>query len=239
MSDIFREVDEDLRREQAKRLWDRFGPYILGVALLIVVGVAGYKFYEYWQTTRAATNGDRFVAALRLADAGKHDEAIAALTAIGKDASGGYPVLAGFRLASEKAAAGDDKGAVAAFDAIAGSPGTPQLIRDMARLRAAVLLVDSATVADLNQRIGDLAATGNSWRNSAREILGLAAWRANDLAGARKNFDEIAADQDAPQDIRTRAQFMLGLINAREGAPAKSAEPATPAAPATPTEPAG
>lgn len=225
MSDIFREVDEDLRREQLKRLWDRFGPYVIGVAILIVVVVAGYKLWEYWQTRQAAATGDRFVAALRLADEGKHDEAMAALTAIGNDGSGGYPILAGYRLAAEKAAAGDKAGAVADFDAIAARATTPKLIADLAKLRAAFILSDSASLADLEGRIGTYAATGNPWRNSAREILGLAAWRLNDLTAARKYFDEIAADQDAPQNVKSRAQFMLGLIASRQVAPAEPAKP--------------
>src|SRR5436189_1922768 len=136
MSDIFREVDEDLRREQLKKLWERFGVYVLGGAVLIVVLVAGYKFYEYWQDSRAQATGDRFVAALKLADQGKHDEAEAALAAIVANGSGGYPILAGFRVAAEKAAVGDDKGAVAEYDAIAARADTPALVRDMATLRA-------------------------------------------------------------------------------------------------------
>ena len=79
MSDIFREVDEDLRREQYKRLWDRFGGYVIGLAVLIVVAVGGYKAWEWWENSRAAASGDRFLAALMLSEEGKHEEAIAAL----------------------------------------------------------------------------------------------------------------------------------------------------------------
>lgn len=225
MSDIFREVDEDIRHEQLKRLWDRLGPYVIGVAILIVVVVAGYKLWEYWQARQAAATGDRFVAALNLADEGKHDEAIAALAAIGSDGSGGYPILAAYRLAAEKAAAGDKAGAVSDFEALAARGSTPKLVVDMAKLRAAFILSDTANLADLEARIGAYAATGNPWRNSAREILGLAAWRLNDMTAARKYFDEIAADQDAPQNVKSRAQLMLGLITARQGAAAEVAKP--------------
>lgn len=225
MSDIFREVDEDLRREQLKKLWDRYGTYVLGVAVLIVVVVAGYKFWEYWGDRQAQSTGDRFVAALKLADEAKHKDAEAAFTAIAKDGSGGYPVLAGFRLAAVKAASGDTKGAVTEYDAIAARSGTPALIRDLARLRAALLLVETMSVAELNTRLGDLAAAGNAWRHSAREILGLAAWRGNDLPVARKYFEEIAGDKESPADLQTRAQFMLAVIDARVGAPVEEAKP--------------
>src|SRR5579859_5756556 len=205
MADIFREVDEDLRREHLKKLWDRYGSYVIILAILIVVGTAGWRLFEYWQESRAQATGDRFVAALKLAEQGKHDQAIAALTDLTKSGSGDYPVLAGFRVAAEKAAAGDTKGAVAEYDGIAGRSGVPALVRDLARIRAALLLVDTASLAELNSRIGDLAGTGNGWRQSAREILGLAAFRENDLTAARKYFSDIVADRETPSDLHQRA----------------------------------
>jgi hypothetical protein len=219
MSDIFREVDEDLRREQFKRLWERYGSYVIGLAVLIVVAVGGYKGWEWWETSRAAASGDRFLAALVLSEDGKHEEAIAALDAVAVDGSGDYPILAIFRSAGEKAAAGDDTGAVAAYDSIAGRSGVPPLVADLARIRAALILTDTESPQNLGSRIGDLAETGNPWRQTAREILGLAAFRTNDLASARKYFDEIANDEQSAQGVRSRAQLMLTLIQSREGPP--------------------
>lgn len=225
MSDIFREVDEDIRRDQLKKLWDRFGPYVLGLALLIVLGTAGYRGWEYWQERQAQASGDRFISAIESATTGKHDDAIATLEELAKTGSGGYPVLAEFRIAGEKAAAGDKTGAVAAFDAIVSS-NTSSDIKNLARLRAALLLVDTASVADLQTRIGDLAATGNTWRGTAREILGLAAYRAGDYAGARKYYTDINADQGASDDAHQRASLMLALITAKIGAPPAEASTA-------------
>ncbi|MEX0853481.1 MAG: tetratricopeptide repeat protein [Bauldia sp.] len=214
MSDVFREVDEDIRREQLRKLWRRFAPFVIAAAILIVAGTAGYRGWEYWQKSRAEANGDRFIAALELAIADKHDESIAALESIATDGSGGYPVLAGFRIAAEKAAAGDNAGAVAAFDAIAARGDTPAEIKNLARLRAALLIVDRADFADLKNRIGDLATVGNPWRHTARELLGLGAWRSGDYAAAKSYFEEINADQETPAALRQRSQLMLALIAA-------------------------
>ena len=224
MSDIFREVDEDIRNERFKHLWDRFGPYVLGLAVLIVAVTAGYKGWQYWKESEAAASGDRFVAALTLADDGKHDEAIASLTEIMNDASGAYPALAAFRIASEKAATGDIDGAVTGYDAVAKRSDVPAFVTDLARLRAAMVLSDSASIEELTARIGDLADTGNPWRHNAREILGFAALRGDDLSAARGYFQEIIDDQESSQGSRTRAQLMISLIDSREGKPA-AAEP--------------
>lgn len=231
MSDIFREVDEDLRREQLKKLWDRYGTYVIGLAVLIVLATAGWRFYEYWQQSQAQASGDRFVAALKLADDGKHAESAAALDELIKDGSGGYPLLATFRSAAEKAAAGDDKGAVAAYDAAAGASGAPPLVRDLARLRAALILVSTAGPDELKKRIGDLADPTSGWRHSAREILGMASYRAGDLAGARTYYQDIANDPQTPQDLRQRADLMLSVIDARLGPAPEAPKPAEPAKP--------
>ncbi len=219
MSDIFKEVDEDLRHDQLKKLWDRFGPFVIGLAILIVVATAGYRGWVYWQEKQAQASGDRYLAALELSDQGKHQEAITAFKDIQSSGSGGYPVLAALRIASEMAVTGDAKDAIAEYDAIAARSGVSDEIKALARLRAAALLVDTATLADLETRLGDLAGTGNVWRHNARELLGLAAWRNNDLDAARKYYDEIDKDQEAPADLRQRAQVMLSLITARIGAP--------------------
>ena len=237
MSDIFREVDEDIRREQVKRLWDRFGSYVLGAAVLIVVATAGYRGWEYWQARQAAATGDRFIAALQLANEGKHDEASKAFQSVIDTGSGGYPVLARFRNAGEKAAAGDKTAAVAEFDAIAADRSASAEEKNMGRLRAALLLVDTASEAELQSRIGDLAAVGNPWRHSAREILGLAAWRAGDYAAARKYFDDINSDQDSADDLRQRAQLMLALIAAKIGPEPAAAAPAPASGATTPATP--
>lgn len=217
MSDIFREVDEDLRHEHYKRLWDRFGPYVIGLAVLIVAVTAGWRLWEYWQQRSAQETGDRFLAALKIANEGDSQEAISALQAVAADGSGLYPMLAEFRIAAERAASGDTEGAVEAFDALAADGSTPDTIKPIARLRAALILSNTKSLADLEDRIGDLAGTGEPWRHGAREILGLAAWRAGDLEIARKYYDQIAADQEKPADLQTRAAFMLEIIKARSG----------------------
>lgn len=217
MTDIFSEVEEDLRREKAKRLWRRFGPYVLMLAVLIVLGTAAWRGYLYWREQQAAATGDRYIAALQLIEDGKRDEALKALADLVKDGSGGYPVLARFRLAAELVAAGKMDEAAKAFDAIAADASTPPLFRSMASLRAAMLLVDTASFAEMKTRLDPLAAVGGPWRTSARELLGLSAYKAGDLEAARTTLEAIVSDQAASQAAKARANLMLELIRARIG----------------------
>ena len=224
MTDIFREVEEDLRKERVSKLWKRFGPYVLLAAVLVVLATAAWRGWIYWRELEAAKTGDRFVAALNLANDGKHDDAMAALADLSANGTGGYPVLAKLRAASELASAGKTDDAVKAFDALAADGSTPPLLKSLARLRAALLLVDSSDLAAMKTRLGDLAATGGPWRNAARELLGLTAWKAGDVEAARGYFTDIVGDPSATESMKSRAQLMLELIKSKAGEPAPAAK---------------
>jgi hypothetical protein len=209
---FFREVNEELRQDQARALWDRYGTFVIGLAVAIVLGTASFVGYEYWTGTQASRSGDDFAQALALANQGKNDEALAALAALEKDGYGAYPVLARMRSATVLIDKGDFAGAVAAFDAIANDASIPTSLRDMARLRAGLVLVDNGSYADVAQRVEQLATDTNPLRHSARELLGLAAWKEGRATDALKLFDQIAADGEAPRNIRERATLLVELI---------------------------
>lgn len=214
MSDdsFIREVNDEIRRDQAHALWDRFGPAILGLAILVVLGTAAFVGYRYWDESRANRSGDAFSQALKLANDGKSDDALTALQQLEKDGYGAYPLLARMRAATVKADKGDFAAAVADFDGVAADTAIPQGIRDMARLRAALLLVDHGSFADVSSRVEALTADNNTLRHTAREALGLAAWKEGKTQDALKLFDQIAADDGAPRNARQRATLMSELI---------------------------
>ena len=209
---FIREVNEEIRKEQAKALWDRYGVALIVVAALVVIGTAAYVGYRYWDEVRANRSGDAYSQALALADSGKNDEALTDFANLEKDGYGAYPLLARMRAATVKADKGDVDGAVKDFDAVAADNDIPSVLRDMARLRAALLLVDHGTFADVSNRVEALTSDTNPLRHSAREALGLAAWKAGKKADALKLFDQIAADEAAPRNARQRATMMAGLI---------------------------
>ena len=214
MSDdsFIREVNDEIRREQAQALWDRFGPALIVVAILVVLGTAAFVGYRYWDETRANRSGDAFSQALKLANDGKNDEALTALDQLEKDGYGAYPLLARMRGATVKANKGDVPAAVKDFDEVAADTAIPQGIRDMARLRAALLLVDHGSFADVSSRVEALTSDTNTLRHTAREALGLSAWKEGKAQDALKLFDQIAADDGAPRNTRERATLMSELI---------------------------
>jgi hypothetical protein len=211
---FIREVNEELRSAQMRAIWKRFGPVIIGLAVLIVVGVAGTSLYQWWQESQSSASGDRFLSALKSADENHQDEATKELEALTKDGFGAYPVLARLRLATLKAENGDTAAAISDFSAIGKDDAVPAAIRNVSRLRAAWMLVDTGKYDQVASEVEDLAVPSSPMRHSAREVLGLAAWKAGDYAKARDWYKLITDDAEAPNGVVQRARTMLALITA-------------------------
>ena len=209
MSDIFREVDEEVRRERLKQLWDRYNGLIIAVAILIIAGIGGWRTYQWWDAKKAAEAGAVFESAVALASENKHDEAEAAFSAIANK-GGAYGVLARLRAAGELARK-DRDGAVKQYDAIASDSSTPRTLRDLANARAGLLLVDTASYEAMRTRLEPLTRENGAFRHTAREVLALTAWRTGDKAAARQWVDAIMNDAATPAGTRARAEMLLAL----------------------------
>ncbi|QQO31524.1 tetratricopeptide repeat protein [Bradyrhizobium diazoefficiens] len=211
MSELFDEVDEEVRREQLKKLWDKYSLYFIALMVLVVAAVGGWRGYQYLEAKRAAEAGAVFEKAVELSEQGKHAEAETAFADLAAKAPSGYRTLARLRAAAE-ASARDPKAAAKMYDDIAADSSVGSEWRDLARIRAAGLLVDNASYADIQQRLETSAEPKSTFRHSAREILALSAWRNNDMTAARKWVDAIAEDGETPPGLRSRAEALQALL---------------------------
>jgi hypothetical protein len=213
VSDIFREVDEEVRREQFKKLWDRWGNYLLTAAVLVVLAIAAWRAWSWWEMKKAQEAGTAFESALASAQAGKHEEAEAAFAKIAADSPSGYRTLARLREAAELAQR-DRAAAVKAYDALSADSRMGRTLQDLAALRAALLLADSAPASEIQARLEPLTAADRPFRHSARELVALAAWRSGDVKTARRWFDMIMTDAETPSGTRSRIEMMMALADA-------------------------
>ena len=206
---IFREVDEDVRAEEYKKIWNRYGKYISGLAIAAVVAVAGFQGWKYYQAKQAEEASVIYTDAVKKIPDGKVEDVMAAFAAVKHE---GFTQLSQLRLAQVMADKGDVEKAVAAFDAFAADTKADPSLADLARIRAGYLLVDTSTPDQLLLRLGKFDKDGEVWRNEAREIFGLSAWRIKDYTMAQNYMDAIYKDDKAPAAMRQRAQIMIQLI---------------------------
>lgn len=211
MSDLFNEVDEEVRREQLKKLWDKYSLLIIAGAILIIAAVGGWRGYQYVEGKKAAEAGAAFDKASELSEANKHAEAEAAYAELAAKAPFGYRVLARLRMAAEVANR-DKQAAAKLFDEIAADRSVGVAEQDLARIRAAQLLLESISYSAMKERLEAAAGPDATFRHTARELLALSAWRANDTTAARQWLDMIANDGATPPSLRSRAEALQALL---------------------------
>jgi hypothetical protein len=211
VSELFDEVDEDVRRDQLKKLWEQYSIYIIAAALLIIAAVGGWRGYQYLEAKKAAEAGAAFDKAVELSEQNKHAEAEAAFNDLAAKAPSGYRMLARLRAAAEVANR-DPQTAAKMYDDIAAdrSIGAPE--QELARVRAAGLLLETANYPSMLARLEAATAPGATFRHTARELLALSAWRANDTAAARRWLDLIANDGETPPSLRSRTEALQALL---------------------------
>jgi len=211
VTDIFNEVDEEIRRDRMMAIWRRYGVFFIAAAVVLVLAVGGYEGWKAWQQKRAVEDAAAFGAAVELSRDGKHAEAAAAFRRLAAEGTPGYRTIASLRAAAAEAAAGDLGLAVLAYEQAAKDSAAAPLYRELAELMAAYERLDQADLAEMRRRLEPIAGDG-PWRHLARELLGLAALKAGDTAAARKSFAEVADDAAAPAGARARSAELLASL---------------------------
>lgn len=205
------EVDEAVRRENLHKAWKRFGKYVIGGAVGIVLVVAGREGYGAWTRAKEEANSTAFSAAMESAAADGADPVAvwqSALPGLG----GGYKALGGLRLAAAAAAKGDYDAAISAYDTVIAA-GADEGLTELATLQSAMLLVDKKDdLAAARSRLSRIAVKGRPWYFSALEQLAMVDLQEGDLESARTRFILLAEDADTPQSIKTRASQLRGFV---------------------------
>lgn len=232
MADIFREIEEGVRRDRLAKLWKDYGVYIAGASAAVLIGSAAYILWSNYQREQRETASAEFSAA-----SGKAQENPAAAAGdfakLSEDAPSGYSDLALLRQAAYTALS-DRAAALKLYDEFAQSHEDDPYLGGLARLKAAQLIADAAPMPDIRARLAPIMGDDSPWRYSARELMAYVAWRVGAFAEARGQFLTLAEDANTPTGIRTRAQRMMALIDQKlpPQAPAPEQPQPAPAAPA-------
>jgi len=212
VTDLFEEVEEQLRSDRYKQFARKALPWMLGIAAAALIAVLGYWGYDSYRGKQIATASEQYAAAGDAMAAGDKAKAQQLWTEVSKSPAKAYKSLALMHLAAFAVEANKPADAVKLLDEAATAAPDP-LIGDAARLKSAFALLDTAPLKDLEGRLKPLMEEGRPYRVQAREALAFAKLNAGDLAGARGDFVLISQSLDAQQGAQARAQAAIGLID--------------------------
>jgi hypothetical protein len=211
VSDIFREIDEELRRDNLLKLWSRYGRYVIALAVFVLVVAGGIVAWRDHQSSERRAQSTRYASALMLSREGKEAEAAKVFAAIAQE-GGGYAALASFEEAELLAKSGDRKGAVAAYDRIAATNDFDPNFRALAVLLSVMHEMPEADPHSTIERLAPMTGQDNPWRPTALELTAVARLRSGDKRGALDLYKSLADDLMAPQSLRARATEMVAAL---------------------------
>jgi hypothetical protein len=209
---IFREVDEDVRRDRMEAVWKRYGGIAAGIAVLIVAIVAGSVWWKDFQKSEREQQGGQFEAAQVMLAEGNFANAAAAFDKLAAEGNSGYQVLAAIQAAEARVEAGEGDAALSAYDRmVANGTGTDRQ-KDVLRMKAALLALELKGGEAALERLGNLTDGDSPFRNVAREIKASALLGNGDREGAIAELKAISEDADASAAQRDRvSRFLLSL----------------------------
>jgi len=230
LSDIFQEVEEDVRRERFEKLWQAYGVYAIAGAVLLLLAVAGYEVWQRYETGQREKDAAAFTAAQDLRDPAAAAKVFADLAA---KSGGGYTELSHLEQANALLASGKRDPAVAIYKDVAASDSGP--IGSVARLRAAWALADTASRDDLQKLLQPLLGADSAWKQLGQEILAYSDFRAGKNLIAASEFNQLAADPQTPDGVKGRAQALASFISSGGATNVGTVPPPAPTpAPASP-----
>lgn len=221
---LLREVDEELRREQLEKLWQKYGTYAFVFAALIVVGVGGAKWLEAHRLAAAEKAGASYQQAVAAIAAGKPEDAARALNALSAEGPAGYAQLAELQLAGNALKSGNPAEALKIYERLGSDRSSDRLLQGFARLQAASIRMADADFTEMQNRLNDLIVAESPWRANAGELLGLAAMKAGKTGDARKAFEQVMGERNAPQSVIERTRMFMGNLIAGELAKTRPGE---------------
>jgi hypothetical protein len=215
VSDIFHEVEEEVRRERYEQLWKEYGDYVIAAAAFLIIAVAGWQLWRYYEQRAQLRASVEYSAAMQLLQSGQAPAAAEAFGKLAGDAPGGYAKVSRLQEASALLAAGRTADAVKLYNEVAS--GSDEILANVARIRLAWATVDNTPRAQLQSQLAPLLDPGSSWNPMAREILAYADFRDGATAQAAAEYKKLAADKNAPAALHERAFAMANFIGAGAG----------------------
>lgn len=209
---FYREVDEELRRDQLSKGWQRYGKLIIGGVILLLAAIGGVIYWQHRQEVAAEQRGEVLTDALRQIQAGQAKQQLPKLDILASEGSPGYRATALLTKANVALQSGDEKTALAALETVSQDQSIAEPFRDLAMVRRTALEFDRLPPDQVISRLKPLAVAGNPWFGTAGELVGLAYLKQGQTKQAAPLFAGLAKDESVPQSIRTRALQMAGAL---------------------------
>ena len=213
---LLREIDEELRQERYSQLWTRYGKYVIIGAIILVIGVAGYKGWEAHTFNNKIQFSEEFYRGISEYQAENVVAAEKSFMHLIDGSNVGHSMLAKFRLAASLVKQGKTAQASENYLTLAANTSIDKQYRELAKILSVLLDIDTGDPEEIRQRLLPMLSDNNPWRFSALQLSGLIETRSGDQMAAKKIFDRLISDPETPQAIKSRTQELITAITEKD-----------------------
>lgn len=212
-SDTFvREVEENIRRDQAQHFVKKYGGWLIAAVVLFLAAVAGWLYWQNRELKRSSEQSEQLIQVYTDIGSGKTGDVPQRLDRLAEEGGDIVRASALFTRASLALEQGDRAKALATYRQVLEDEGLPQPYRDIALIRATTLDFDNLKPEQVIASLQPLTKAGNPWFGSAGELTAMAYLKQGKPADAARLFAAIAADNQVPESIRSRAVQIAGTL---------------------------
>ncbi|QDH73451.1 tetratricopeptide repeat protein [Brevundimonas sp. M20] len=212
MSDVFEQVEEELRSERYKRLARVWLPIVGGVLVVALIGALAFWGWQSWETSKADKASIAMERGLESLQSNNPVGADAAFAQAAKEGNSAYKALALQHRAGIALDAGRDAQALAFLDEAAAASRDP-LISGPAAYKALLLAMDIETLEQVTKRAEALSGDDRPFNAFAQEALALALLQHGKPNEAKAILVVLKNDIDTPPLVSQHAQIALDAID--------------------------
>jgi len=212
LTDAFiQEVDEDVKNDNLKVLWDKYGLLIVAFVVLAVSAAVSFDKLHEWKILRNQNRTQNYMMATQPQE--NADDTIAALQQISADNQGIFSDFSKLQIANVLLGENKQEEALAALENIIADKQVNEEVKNIALIKLATYRVDSLDYEKFAELVRPLTEANNSWTPAAQDLLAMSAIKNGNIENAKEIYNGILKIKDLPESFRNRIQDMLSSIS--------------------------
>lgn len=218
MNEIFREIEEDIRRDQMSKIWKKYGSWLLTIILAIILLTVILVWWRQQQENRQYERAIIYQNAQEIIASGNPLNAEDLLLSLIKE-EGGYSMLARFELAALRVKSGKLETAINIYNGISEDQGVYYPYRQLSMIKHALLLIEMPEInandlSNMNKTLENSlkAPTPLALALSINEVQVLLHLKLGQILEAKQGIIRIIDNPNAPVNMRRRLTELLKTI---------------------------
>ena len=209
MSDILRQVDEELRQDRLLNLWRRYRVYLIGGLILLIGSVLGYQINKSVNHSFYEDEVEKYISSSDLLD---FNLTIENLSKIESSNQLLISDIAQIKIAAILMENGKILESKATLLNIINEDKPDSILTDLAIYFYLMSSLNDMPIDEINKYLTKNKLENSSFKYLFKETIAIKNLLAGNIQSSKENFDALIGDENTPRDIVIRATKFLDTI---------------------------